>query len=148
MSGPRGRRTSIWVLVAVIVAVVAALALSGGFGNAPEPNSAGRSATANAGSGQGTCALSALPSQVGDTVEEIQNHGPFRYPQDGVTFDNRERLLPREALGYYHEYTVTTPGSADRGTRRVITGGSPSAPVVLYYTGDHYASFCRLVGAG
>jgi ribonuclease T1 len=144
MSGPRGRRTSIWVLVAVIVAVVAALALSGGFGNAPKPNSAGGSA----GSGTGTCALNGLPSQVGDTVEEIQNGGPFRYPQDGVTFDNRERLLPHEALGYYHEYTVTTPGSADRGTRRVITGGSPSAPVVIYYTGDHYASFCRLTGAG
>jgi ribonuclease T1 len=146
MSGPRGRRTSIWVLVAVIVAVVGGLALSGGFGNAPKSSSPGRSATAGAGSG--TCALSGLPPQVADTVEEIQTGGPFRYRQDGVTFDNRERLLPREALGYYHEYTVTTPGSADRGTRRVITGGSPSAPVVLYYTGDHYASFCRLVGAG
>jgi guanyl-specific ribonuclease Sa len=144
MSGPRGRRTSIWVLVAVIVAVVGGLALSGGFGNAPKSSSPGRSA----GSGQGACALSGLPPQVADTVEEIQTGGPFRYRQDGVTFDNRERLLPREALGYYHEYTVTTPGSADRGTRRVITGGSPSAPVVLYYTGDHYASFCRLVGAG
>lgn len=95
----------------------------------------------------GTCAVGGLPAQVAQTVEEIHDAGPFPYRQDGVTFDNREHLLPSEPLGYYREYTVTTPGSADRGTRRVIAGGSRTAPSTLYYTGDHYASFCVLTGA-
>jgi ribonuclease T1 len=95
-----------------------------------------------------TCAITGLPVQVEQTVEEIHDAGPFPYRQDGVTFDNREHLLPSEPLGYYREYTVTTPGSADRGTRRVIAGGgSRTAPSTLYYTGDHYASFCVMTGA-
>ena len=38
-------------------------------------------------------------------------------------FGNRERLLPTEKRGYYREYTVTTPGSRDRGARRIVCGG-------------------------
>ena len=59
--------------------------------------------------------------------------------QDGVVFGNRENLLPQQANGYYHEYTVETPGSPDRGARRIITGGTP--PTIYYYTDDHYRSF-------
>jgi ribonuclease T1 len=100
------------------------------------------------GSSDRTCPIGGLPAQVEQTVEEIQHAGPFPYRQDGVTFDNREHLLPSESLGYYREYTVTTPGSPDRGTRRVIAGGGSSTdPAALYYTGDHYASFCLLTGA-
>ena len=43
--------------------------------------------------------------------------------------------------GWYHEYTVATPGARNRGTRRIITGGTP--PREWYYTDDHYASFRR-----
>jgi hypothetical protein len=44
--------------------------------------------------------------------------------------------------GYYREYTVPTPGSSDRGARRIVTGDKP--PVVFYYTADHYKSFQRI----
>ena len=50
---------------------------------------------------------------------------------------NRERILPAEASGYYHEYTVPTPGSSDRGARRIVTGSQGE----YYYSGDHYGSF-------
>lgn len=83
-------------------------------------------------------ALSTLPAEAAVTWRLIQNGGPFLYPRDGVVFQNRERLLPVRQRGYYHEYTVPTPGSHDRGARRLVTGAGPDE---LYYTGDHYRSF-------
>ncbi|TCO57012.1 ribonuclease domain-containing protein [Actinocrispum wychmicini] len=84
--------------------------------------------------------LSALPAQATDTVDLIEAGGPFPFPQDGQVFQNRERILPTCSTGYYHEYTVITPGSSTRGARRVITGSRGE----FFYTADHYASF-RLV---
>ncbi|WP_037362508.1 ribonuclease domain-containing protein [Amycolatopsis orientalis] len=82
--------------------------------------------------------LSSLPPQAKDTWSLIQKGGPYPYPRnDDVVFQNREKKLPPEKNGYYHEYTVKTPGSPDRGARRLITGAGKE----LYYTGDHYASF-------
>jgi ribonuclease T1 len=81
--------------------------------------------------------ISALPPEAQHTLQLIDAGGPFPYDQDGVVFQNREKLLPAKASGYYHEYTVVTPGSSDRGTRRVITGANGER----YYTDDHYASF-------
>jgi ribonuclease T1 len=85
--------------------------------------------------------LDALPAEVAQTVARIDRGGPFRYAQDGATFGNRERLLPARAAGYYREYTVPTPGSEDRGARRVVAGDGGRQ---LFYTGDHYASFARI----
>jgi guanyl-specific ribonuclease Sa len=82
-------------------------------------------------------ALSSLPPEATDTVELIDQGGPYPYPQDGTVFQNREGILPDCAAGYYHEYTVKTPGSSDRGARRVVTGNAGE----YFYTGDHYASF-------
>jgi ribonuclease T1 len=82
-------------------------------------------------------ALSTLPRQVAQTVALIQHHGPFPYSQDGVVFDNNEHLLPGHTRGYYHEYTVVTPGESTRGARRIITGMGGQ----YYYTADHYESF-------
>ena len=83
-------------------------------------------------------ALSSLPPQAADTVRLIEQGGPFPYPSnDGVVFHNNERLLPSEPDGYYHEYTVPTPGSQTRGARRMITGRDGQ----YYYTGDHYETF-------
>ena len=79
------------------------------------------------------------PVEVRETLELIERGGPFPHRQDGQTFGNREGLLPDERQGYYREYTVPTPGSRDRGARRIVTGGSP--PSVWYYTDDHYRSF-------
>lgn len=89
-------------------------------------------------SGLAVKALSALPAQAADTWKLIQKGGPYPYPRnDGVVFDNREKVLPRKQSGYYHEFTVKTPGSPDRGARRLITGQAQE----LYFTEDHYASF-------
>jgi ribonuclease T1 len=84
--------------------------------------------------------LSFLPAQAADTVRLIQAHGPFPYSQDGVVFNNAEHHLPGESSGYYHEYTVQTPGSKDRGARRMITGSAGE----YYYTADHYDSFVKV----
>ncbi|WP_234544252.1 ribonuclease domain-containing protein [Streptomyces shenzhenensis] len=86
----------------------------------------------------GSICYSALPSQAYDTLDLIASDGPFPYSQDGTVFRNQEGLLPSEPSGYYHEYTVVTPGSSTRGARRVITGEASQED---YYTADHYASF-------
>ena len=61
-------------------------------------------------------------------------------------FGNRERLLPPQPRGYYHEYTVETPGAGDRGPRRIVTGGTP--PREYFYSADHYRSFRRFTAGG
>lgn len=94
----------------------------------------------------GTVPLAQLPEQARQTEQLIRSGGPFPYSKDGTVFGNRERQLPREKRGYYREYTVKTPGSRDRGARRIICGGEkPTAPEACYYTADHYASFKRIV---
>lgn len=92
--------------------------------------------------------LQALPSQAQHTLALIKQGGPFPYRKDGSVFANRERLLPRQAPGYYREYTVPTPGSRDRGARRIVAGkgatGNPATSGEYYYTDDHYQSFRRI----
>ena len=82
-----------------------------------------------------------LPPEARDTLALIESGGPFPYRQDGATFQNREHRLPGRESGYYREYTVETPGSGDRGARRIVTGGDP--PSEFFYTDDHYGSFRR-----
>lgn len=127
------------VLLAALAVGYAVKALdSGGSGSSGPSSSATHSAAAPSGT---AAALSALPRQAAQTVRLIEHGGPFPYPRnDGVVFHNAEHRLPREPDGYYHEYTVPTPGSSDRGARRIITG----APGEYWYTGDHYESFQRL----
>ena len=86
-----------------------------------------------------------LPPEALATLQAIANGGPFPYDRDGTVFQNREGLLPPQPRGYYREYTVETPGSRDRGARRIVTGGDP--PEVYWYTEDHYRSFRRIEGA-
>ena len=81
-----------------------------------------------------------LPPQARDTLRAIKNGGPFAYPRDGVVFGNYERDLPKRPRGYYHEYTVKTPGARNRGARRIISG----EPGEYYYTADHYKIFKRI----
>jgi len=88
-----------------------------------------------------TIAYDRLPAQAQQVAELIARGGPFPYRQDGGEFQNRERLLPIQLSGYYKEYTVETPGSGDRGARRLVVGQEGE----LYYTADHYASFERVV---
>lgn len=93
-----------------------------------------------------TVALTSLPDEAQTTERLIRAGGPFPYEKDGDRFGNRERLLPIKPRGYYREYTVKTPGSRDRGARRIVCGGEkPTVPDACFYTDDHYASFRRIV---
>lgn len=103
---------------------------------AREPVSASRATTVS---------LAELPRQGVETYHLIRQGGPFPHEKDGVVFGNRERLLPAQKRGYYREYTVATPGSRNRGTRRIVCGGAPRTPDACYYTADHYASFRVIV---
>jgi ribonuclease T1 len=81
--------------------------------------------------------IAALPKEAKDTLRLIRQGGPFPYPRDGVVFGNFEKRLPKKQRGYYHEYTVKTPGSRNRGARRIVCGQSADC----YYSDDHYETF-------
>lgn len=94
-------------------------------------------------------ALADLPPEAAQTLRLIRSGGPFPYPhKDGSVFGNFEKRLPAQARGYYREYTVPTPGSRDRGARRIIAGEGKTGNVATsgeyYYTTDHYRSFSRI----
>jgi len=88
--------------------------------------------------------LDAMPSEAREAMERIHTGSPRPYERDGVVFGNRERLLPARPRGYYHEYTVKTPGVRTRGARRIVCGGAIAATSECYYSDDHYRSFKRI----
>ena len=92
------------------------------------------------GRGEAEIAVAQLPPEVRQTLDLIKRGGPFPYGKDGSVFGNREGLLPRQQRGYYREYTVPTPGSRDRGARRIVAGRGGD----YWYTADHYRSFRRI----
>ncbi len=97
----------------------------------------------------GQIAVGELPRQARETLALIKQGGPFPYRKDGTVFQNREKRLPIRPRGYYSEYTVRTPGSRDRGARRIVAGrgstGSPATSGEYYYTDDHYETFRRII---
>jgi ribonuclease T1 len=94
-----------------------------------------------------TVASADLPRQGQQMYRLILQGGPFPHKKDGVVFGNYERQLPLARRGYYHEYTVDTPGARDRGARRIVCGGyRRTAPDACYYTSDHYRSFKKIKG--
>lgn len=107
----------------------------------PPPMAEGATTTPTAAPDPAARYPSFLPAEAADTLRLIERGGPYPYRQDDGTFGNREGRLPRQQRGYYREYTVETPGSPDRGARRIIAGGQP--PVEYFYTDDHYDSFRR-----
>jgi ribonuclease T1 len=86
----------------------------------------------------------ALPAEAKAALALIRRGGPYPFSKDGAVFGNYEKSLPRQPRGYYHEFTVKTPGAHNRGARRIITGGNPPQPLEFYYTEDHYATFWRI----
>ncbi len=90
----------------------------------------------------------ALPKEARETLALIKAGGPFPYRKDGSVFGNREKHLPSRDRGYYREYTVKTPGSRDRGARRIVAGsgerGDARTSGEYYYTDDHYNTFRRI----
>ncbi|MFE1953904.1 MULTISPECIES: ribonuclease [Streptomyces] len=121
-----------------VAAIAAALFLGGPATVAAEAAPAPVSASVLSTAAVGDICYSALPSQAHDTLDLIEQGGPYPYEQDGTVFQNREGVLPQQTTGYYHEYTVITPGSDTRGARRIVTGERSQED---YYTADHYATF-------
>ena len=110
-----------------------------GMGPAAARDAVPRAASAHA------VALADLPAEARSVHGDVLAGGPFRHDKDGTVFGNRERLLPSAPRGFYREYTVATPGSRDRGARRLVCGGvRATAPDACFYTADHYASFRRI----
>jgi ribonuclease T1 len=131
-------------LAGVLLAVAAAGCIAGGSGSAAPSASGSASPAASVAAsvpatvdGLPAVTLAELPPEAAATVLLIEAGGPFPYRQDGVVFENREGILPDRPSGYYHEYTVPTPGSTDRGARRIVTGGNGE----MFWTDDHYDSF-------
>lgn len=124
----------------ITAALVSSLLLGAPASAAPAPAPAPIAASASDWSvaSVGDICYSALPSQAYTTLRLIDAGGPFPYSQDGSVFQNREGVLPAHSLGYYHEYTVKTPGVTSRGARRIVTGQASQED---YYTADHYATF-------
>lgn len=150
------RRFSMKDMFSVHVALCALSLLTGCYKPAPVQNGAqnqGQSQaqvqppqpqTAPVG-GLPTITRQQLPPEGQQTLSLIERGGPFPYPKDGVTFGNYEGRLPQQPRGYYHEYTVPTPGAKTRATRRIVCGTPQNnAGPECYYTGDHYATFSRI----
>ncbi len=135
-------RTSSIVVIAFVLGLVVGYVIGTGGGTtstptaAPSPTASTAPTTARVG-GLPVVALDALPPEAAEVVGTIEAGGPFGFDQDGATFENREGLLPDRPRGYYPEYTVATPGSDDRGPRRIVTGREGE----MYWTADHYDSF-------
>lgn len=130
-----------WLALAVLLVVVLGGWLTSAFG----PGSAVRTPLAPAptdpASGLPWISPADLPPQAHDVLRRIDTGGPFRFDKDGSVFGNFEGLLPSAPRGYYKEYTVDTPGSPDRGARRIVTGDQDR---LRYWTDDHYESFARI----
>lgn len=137
------------LIAAALAALLLALMAVVGFcartisspSSSPGPSSSARVTTATPVSGLTTVRLSSLPPEAAATVVLIDKGGPYPYDKDGTVFGNLEGLLPKQPRGYYREFTVRTPGSRDRGARRIIAGRDGD----LYYTSDHYESFRQIL---
>lgn len=142
MPSARRTRRPLLALVALLLLLAVGYAVQAAQSHkqAPPPTATAGAAGGGRSSASAEVALSALPAQARRTVALIQAGGPFPYSRDGVVFTNYEGKLPRQRSGYYHEYTVLTPGESDRGPRRLVVGGSAA----FYYTDDHYSSFRRV----
>lgn len=91
-----------------------------------------------------TITIAELPKEARHTLTLIKQGGPYPYAKDGSVFGNYEGLLPRQKRGYYHEFTVKTPRSRNRGARRIVVGGDLATSQEYYYTDNHYATFKRI----
>lgn len=140
----RGGKAWWWILAGLILVLSLAQARNHHHSHAqsetPPSQSSQSAVQADAGN---VITVAQLPPEGRETLQLIKRGGPFPYPRDGVVFGNFERILPKQSRGYYHEYTVKTPGISHRGARRIVCGEVPEC----YYTADHYKSFKRIVEA-
>ncbi|MGW6277905.1 ribonuclease domain-containing protein [Kribbella sp. NPDC055071] len=137
INNPKAARIIAAVVIAMLVITLAA-SLFGCAAAKPGANDVDPE------SGLKIVAVADLPQEAQHTLKLIDQGGPYPYPKDGVVFSNFEKILPKHDKGYYHEFTVKTPGENDRGARRIVTGNAGER----YYTDDHYASFRRIAEDG
>ena len=134
----------IWAVLLVLLAACQPVAEGGaGKGQAIQNtgvSGAGMSSAGKPGAERSGIALAELPPEARETLRAIRQGGPYAFDRDGVVFGNYERRLPKHPRGYYHEYTVKTPGVRTRGARRIISG----APGEYYYSADHYQTFTSI----
>lgn len=77
--------------------------------------------------------ISGLPHEANHTIALIASGGPFPFPaHDGHPFSNRFGDLPSGSE--YLEFTVRTPGVANRGKRRIVARRNG----ILFFTACHY----------
>lgn len=126
-------------LVALAIAVAVGLLWWWSSQDSGDHDSRTESVQSQAADDLATVGESDLPAQARDTLALIDAGGPFPYDEDGSVFGNREELLPEQDYGYYHEFTVATPGLDHRGARRIVTGAAG-----YYWTADHYQTFERI----
>jgi ribonuclease T1 len=124
------RRAAVALVVAALAAAGIVIPGLGGDGSEPSPSPTVESTAISADE----------RAEIERVLAAIEAGEPLPYEEDGETFENREGRLPDRPLGYYREYTVPTPGSPDRGARRLVIGESGE----IYYTDDHYESFTEL----
>jgi ribonuclease T1 len=125
------RRGFVGLLLSLAVAACASGSAS------PLTSPATPAATIAAPVGMPVVTLADLPREAARTLALIDAGGPYPYRQDGAIFENREGHLPDRPSGHYREFTVETPGSPDRGARRIVAGRDGE----MYWTADHYDSF-------
>lgn len=134
---PRIARISALSALSLTLLVGGPAAIAQATADAPKASAPAAVAPADVGS---ICETK-LPPEAHETLDLIEQGGPYPYPQDGTVFENREGILPDQNTGYYHEYTVETPGSDDRGAKRIVTGEEEQED---YFTEDHYESFDKV----
>jgi ribonuclease T1 len=137
INNPKAARIVAVVVIAMLVITLAASL----FGCSADTKA---SSDVDPESGLKIVAVADLPKEAQATLKLIDQGGPYPYSRDGVVFGNLEKILPKHDRGYYHEYTVKTPGEKDRGARRIVTGNAQER----YYTDDHYKSFRRIAEDG
>ncbi|MEV4412142.1 ribonuclease domain-containing protein [Catellatospora sp. NPDC049609] len=141
-----GTRRNITIAAVAAVLLVALMTLVGycartSMEQGVDGGAPAASAARTPASGLPTVAVAELPKEAVATLALIDAGGPFPYAKDGTVFGNLEGILPKQPRGYYKEYTVPTPGSADRGARRLVAGQGGD----VYYTADHYESFRQVL---
>ncbi len=130
-------------LATLVVAVAATVILQqdGSDNNTSTPTATAPASEPSRHSDLPTVSVQELPNEAVEVLALLEDDGPFAYPQDGGIFQNREGILPSRGSSHYREYTVETPGSPDRGARRIVAGADGER----YYTDDHYESFREIV---
>lgn len=131
-------------IVAIVVVAMLVITLAASLFGCSASTKTKSSSDVDAVSGLKIVAVADMPKEAQATLKLIDQGGPYPYSRDGVVFGNLEKILPKHDRGYYHEYTVTTPGEKDRGARRIVTGNAHER----YYTDDHYKSFRKIAEDG